>query len=153
MLVFSNGHKNSIRQLLSVINDFCEASGQMLNPEKSKVYFLGHIKEERRKSTLEISKFSEGTLPVTYLGAPLFTGKARVSYFKHLEAVVRGKISSWAKNFLSMSDRATIIASVQGSVSNHTLSILPVPNVVIKSIETLMRNFLWDREAPQGIIG
>ncbi|KAL9669607.1 hypothetical protein QQ045_007154 [Rhodiola kirilowii] len=44
-----------------------------------------------------------------------------------------------------MSGRATLISAVLGSTSIHTLSILPVPNVVIKSIERLMRNFLWDR--------
>ncbi|KAL9671780.1 hypothetical protein QQ045_009353 [Rhodiola kirilowii] len=44
-----------------------------------------------------------------------------------------------------MSGRATLISSVLGSVSIHTLSILPVPKVVIKGIERLMRNFLWDR--------
>ncbi|KAL9685919.1 hypothetical protein QQ045_023373 [Rhodiola kirilowii] len=145
MLVFSNGHKNSIRRLQRVINGFCDASGQMLNPDKSKVYFSSHINEERRKALLEITKFSEGNFPVNYLGAPLFAGRARVSYFKHLEDVVRTKISSWAKNFLSMSGRATLISSVLGSVSIHTLSILPVPKVVIKGIERLMRNFLWDR--------
>ncbi|KAL9687375.1 hypothetical protein QQ045_031776 [Rhodiola kirilowii] len=62
MLVFSNGHKNSIKQLLHVISDFCEASGQMLNREKSKVFFSEHIKEERRKATLEISKSSPRAL-------------------------------------------------------------------------------------------
>ncbi|KAL9660120.1 hypothetical protein QQ045_024931 [Rhodiola kirilowii] len=145
MLVFSNGHKNSIRRLLKVINGFCDASGQMLNPEKSKVYFSSHINEERRKALLDITYFSEGNFPVNYLGAPLFAGRARVSYFKHLEDVVRSKISSWAKNFLFMSGRATLISSVLGSMSIHTLSILPVPKVVIQGIERLMRNFLWDR--------
>ncbi|KAL9662226.1 hypothetical protein QQ045_027058 [Rhodiola kirilowii] len=30
-------------------------------------------------------------------------------------------------------------------VSFRTLAILPVPKVVLKGIERLMRNFLWDR--------
>ncbi|KAL9663755.1 hypothetical protein QQ045_019146 [Rhodiola kirilowii] len=148
MLVFSNGHKNSIRQLLKVINDFYDASGQMLNPKKSKVYFSSHINVERRKSILEITNFTEGNFPVNYLRAPLFAGRTRASYFKHLEDVVRTKISSWAKNFLSMSGRATLISSVLGTMSIHTLSILPIPKVVIKGIERLMRNFLWDRGGP-----
>ncbi|KAL9661558.1 hypothetical protein QQ045_026382 [Rhodiola kirilowii] len=145
MLIFSNGHKQSISRLISLINSFCAASGQMLNPEKSKVFFSDKINEKRRKSVLEITNFTKGIFPVKYLGAPLFPGKAKASYFKHLEDTVKGKVASWAKNFLTMSGRATLISAVLCSVSIHTLSILPVPKVVLNGIERLMRNFIWDR--------
>ncbi|KAL9659108.1 hypothetical protein QQ045_021151 [Rhodiola kirilowii] len=147
MLVFSNGHKNCVRKLLGFIYSFCDASGQMLNPDKSKIFFSKGFMASRRKDILELTNFREGKFPVIYLGAPLFPGKAKAIYFKYLEDVVKGQIASWAKNFLSISGRAVLISSVLSSVSIHTLSILPVPKVVINGLERLMRNFLWDRGA------
>ncbi|KAL9686221.1 hypothetical protein QQ045_023676 [Rhodiola kirilowii] len=145
LLIFTNGHKNSVANLLEVVNNFCKLSGQLLNPEKSMIYFADNIPSERRKNILDLTKFSEGIFPVDYLGAPLFPGRAKLSYFKHLEEVVKTKIASWAKNFLNMAGRATLISTVLGSMTVHTLSILPVPKLVLQGIERLMRNFLWDR--------
>ncbi|KAL9668232.1 hypothetical protein QQ045_002609 [Rhodiola kirilowii] len=121
-----------------------KVSGLMLNPDKSKVFFSEGIGGTRRKTILVITKFKEGKFPVIYLGAPLFSGRAKISYFKYLEDVVKGEIASWAKNFLLLSGRATLILSVLSSVSIHTLCILPVPKVVINGIERLMHNFVWD---------
>ncbi|KAL9659167.1 hypothetical protein QQ045_024031 [Rhodiola kirilowii] len=145
MLIFTNGHKNSIKNLLKLIDKFCNASGQMLNPAKSKVFFSDKISGVRRTVILDVTKFKQDKFPAIYLGAPIFPGRSKIIYFKHLEEVVKGKISGWAKHFLSMSGRATLISSVLASVSIHTLSILPVPKVVLKGIERMMCNFLWDR--------
>ncbi|KAL9666676.1 hypothetical protein QQ045_001012 [Rhodiola kirilowii] len=88
----------------------------MLNPDKSKVFFSEGIGGTRRKTILDITKFKEGKFPVIYLGAPLFSGRAKISYFKYLEDVVKGEIASSAKNFLLLSGRATLILSVLSSV-------------------------------------
>ncbi|CAM8892705.1 unnamed protein product [Rhodiola kirilowii] len=149
MLVFSNGHKNSMKRLTNLIGHFCDVSGQMLNPAKSMIYFSEGIIFKRRKTIIEMTKFQEGKFPVIYLGAPLFCGRSKISYFNHLEEVVKGKIAGWSKNFLSIGGRATLINAVLSSVSIHTLSILPVPKTIIKGLERLMRNFLWDRGTSQ----
>ncbi|KAL9659580.1 hypothetical protein QQ045_024387 [Rhodiola kirilowii] len=97
LLIFLNGHKNSIRHLLTLIGKFYGASGQMLNPAKSKVFFSDKISEVRRKDILEITNFKADKFPVSYLGAPIFDSRTKASYFKHLEDVVRSKIAGWAK--------------------------------------------------------
>ncbi|KAL9658956.1 hypothetical protein QQ045_015584 [Rhodiola kirilowii] len=117
MLVFSNAHKISFSNMLSTIDHFCGVSGQMLNPNKSKLFFSSGIREARRKTILEMTKFKEAHFPVQYLGAPPSLEKPR----------------------------ATLIMSVLSLVSIHTLYILLVPKVIIKGIEKLMRNFLWDK--------
>ncbi|KAL9663307.1 hypothetical protein QQ045_028147 [Rhodiola kirilowii] len=63
---------------------------------------------------------------------------------KHLEDNIRSKVEGWTKRFLSISGRATLINAVLGSISMHTISILPVPKGCINRLESLMSNFLWD---------
>ncbi|KAL9685913.1 hypothetical protein QQ045_023367 [Rhodiola kirilowii] len=144
LLIFTNGHKRSVQRLLETINVFCQVSGQQLNASKSRIFFSKHIGVDRRKSLLDLTHFQEGSFPTQYLGAPLFPGRARISYFRHLEDCIRSKVAGWAKNFLSISGRALLITSVLGSLSVHTLSIIPVPKGCLRQMESLLANFLWD---------
>ncbi|KAL9681261.1 hypothetical protein QQ045_013043 [Rhodiola kirilowii] len=144
LLLFSNGHINSVTKLLKIINYFCGSSGQQLNPQKSRIFFSKHIGLERKKNILKTTKFIEGTFPTNYLGAPLFPGRVKISYFKPLEDTIRSRSMGWTKNFLNISGRSTLIVSVLSSLSIHTLSIIPVPKTVIKSMEKLLATFIWD---------
>ncbi|KAL9690798.1 hypothetical protein QQ045_011208 [Rhodiola kirilowii] len=40
--------------------------------------------------------------------------------------------------------RATLIASILGSLNIHTMSIIPVPKGCLQKMERLLANFLWD---------
>ncbi|CAM8940592.1 unnamed protein product [Rhodiola kirilowii] len=144
LLIFSNDHKGSIAKLLGIITKFCCMSGQQLNPVKSRVFFSKFINDARRKELIKSTKFTAGQFPTKYLGAPLFPGRPKISYFQHMEETIRGRIAEWYKSFLSMSGRTTLISSVLGSLHIHILSIIPVPKTCLKRIESLMKNFLWD---------
>ncbi|KAL9667689.1 hypothetical protein QQ045_002053 [Rhodiola kirilowii] len=144
LLIFTNGHTRSVNNLMKIINKFCEFSGQKINSEKSRVFFSKLIGLERKKNILQYTKFTEGSFPTRYLGAPLFPGRSKISYFKYLEDTIRSKISGWAKNFLNISGRATLISSILCSISIHTQSIIPVPKTCVASMERLFANFIWD---------
>ncbi|KAL9670846.1 hypothetical protein QQ045_008405 [Rhodiola kirilowii] len=144
LLIFTNGHIRSVTNLMKIINKFCDYSGQKINSEKSRVLFSNLIGIERKKNILQNTKFTEGAFPTKYLGAPLFPGRSKISYFKYLEDAIRSKITGWSKNFLNISGRATLISSVLSSISIHTLAIIPVPKTCIESMERLFANFIWD---------
>ncbi|KAL9675669.1 hypothetical protein QQ045_003873 [Rhodiola kirilowii] len=144
MVVFANGRKNSVRKMVDIIQSFCYTSGQILNPDKSCIFFSTSIKENRRINLLDLTGFKTGLFPVTYLGDILFLGRPKIEYFIHLKKCIKAKIFEWTKCFLSISGRATLIASVLGSLSIHTLSIIPVPKGCLKKMESLLSNFLWD---------
>ncbi|CAM8923331.1 unnamed protein product [Rhodiola kirilowii] len=144
LLIFSNGHTRSVNNLMKIISRFCDSSGQKINSDKSRVFFSKLIGIERKKTILQNTKFTEGSFPTRYLGAPLFPGRSRISYFKYLEDNIRSKVTGWSKNFLNISGRATLISSVLSSLSIHTLSTIPVPKTCIVSMERLFANFIWD---------
>ncbi|KAL9663610.1 hypothetical protein QQ045_019001 [Rhodiola kirilowii] len=144
LLIFSNGHTRSVTNLMKIINRFCDFSGQQINSAKSRVFFSNLIGIERKKTILQNTKFTEGSFPTKYLGAPLFPGRLSISYFKYLEDSISSKITGWSENYLNISGRATLISSVLSSLSIHTLSIIPVPKTCIESMERLSANFIWD---------
>ncbi|KAL9666177.1 hypothetical protein QQ045_000501 [Rhodiola kirilowii] len=131
LLLFTNGSKPSLNQLKDLVKEFCTISGQALNNEKSLVFFSKDITPIRKKDILDLTGFSEGTLPVPYLGAPLFRGIAKIEYFSYLVDRVWERISGWMRHHLSMVGRAILVNSVLRSMPLHAVASLPVPKTIL----------------------
>ncbi|KAL9679888.1 hypothetical protein QQ045_017759 [Rhodiola kirilowii] len=144
LLIFTNGAKNSVRNLMDLIKDFCALSGQCLNPEKSSIIFPNSFPSSRQAEILSLTRFSEGVLPVPYLGAPLFRGRVRIDMFTDLVDKVTARIGVWMKRFLSMGGRVTLVNSVLSAIGVHCMLVLPIPLTVLNRLSSLMANFIWD---------
>ncbi|CAM8909441.1 unnamed protein product [Rhodiola kirilowii] len=118
-------------------------SCQRLNSAKSSIFFDQNIPQDSRRSILDLTGFSEGHFPTTYLGAPLFPGRVKIEYFSSFETKVRTRIGCWMRNLISMGGRVTIIESVLNSVLIHVLAALPTPITVLDRISGLFSSFLW----------
>lgn len=72
-------------------------------------------------------------------------GRVKGEYFSYLLDNLNNKISGWMKNLLSMAGRVTLIRSVLSSMSNHVISVLPIPKKILKGMESILANFLWNQ--------
>ncbi|KAL9681577.1 hypothetical protein QQ045_013362 [Rhodiola kirilowii] len=144
LLIFSNGSINSMRNLHHLILEFCSISGQALNPQKSTIFFSKNIQYDRKADLLILTGFSEGVFPISYLGAPLFRGGARIDFFDYLVDKAQRKIAGWSRNFISMAGRVVLVNAVLSSISMHVVACLPVPKTTLSRIQSIMTNFIWD---------
>ncbi|KAL9663483.1 hypothetical protein QQ045_018870 [Rhodiola kirilowii] len=144
ILIFTNGCKNSVRELKGLIDKFCLLSGQLLNPDKSIMIFSDRIKERKRADLLQLTGFKEGRLPQTYLGAPLYKGITLIAYFDDLVNRLLARIKGWASHFLSMSGRIVLVNSVLNAMAIHSMICLPVPLSILDRMTSLMASFVWD---------
>ncbi|KAL9673369.1 hypothetical protein QQ045_029625 [Rhodiola kirilowii] len=108
---------------LAIIADFCTHSGQSINLQKTKIFFSSSIREAQKTSLLQLTGFSEGVFPITYLGAPLFRGAARIDFFDYL------------------------VDKVLSAMPMHVIARLLVPKTTLRRIESIMSNFIWDQGA------
>lgn len=127
ILLFSKDCLQTFDKLLSILIHFCDLSGQVLNPAKCQILFSKHISEDNKVSILKNTKFKEGILPTTYLGAPLLQGRVKKVYFDYLLENMQKIVSGWMKNLLSMGGRLTLIKSLLSSVSLHVMYVLLIP--------------------------
>ncbi|KAL9686936.1 hypothetical protein QQ045_031331 [Rhodiola kirilowii] len=144
LLIFTNGARNSVWNLLDIIDDFCNISGQKLNTSKSTLIFSKDFAPTRKIDLLALLNFSEGTLPQVYLGAPLYRGRTRIDLFDGLVDKVDARIGGWSKNLLSMGGRVTLCNAVLTSVGIHAMMVLPVPIMILSRIASRIANFIWD---------
>lgn len=124
------------------LDEFSSLSGLTPNLSKSNIYFSG-CNKVLREGILQIATFTEGTLPVKYLGVPLITTKLKALDCNQLVDKITKRIGSWTNKFLSYAGRAQLIQTILFSMQVYWSSLFILPKKVIKEIEYLFRAFLW----------
>jgi len=134
--------------LKQIFFDYAEASGQLVNPQKSSI-FSGSISNHRLSQIASLLGFKIGSLSFTYLGVPIFKGKPKNSYFQPIADKFKLKLASWKASLLSMEGRVQLVKSVAQSMLIHCISIYSWPVSLIKDLERCMRNFIWSGDMNQ----
>lgn len=81
-LVFSNGSQSSLQALGDVMKKYMSILGQLINKEKSIVFFPIKATVSRKMIGLNALGFSKAKFLYMYLGAPIHSGKLLVSTLK-----------------------------------------------------------------------
>ncbi|KAJ0086550.1 hypothetical protein Patl1_07518 [Pistacia atlantica] len=143
LLVFVNGGKRSVQRLLNILEVYEKWSGQLINREKSAVYFSKSITLARRRMLMRTTGFVEGKFPFTYLGVPMVSGRLTSRHLEPLVEKVRRRIAGWKSKLLSQGGRLTLMKHVLTCMSTHLLAVLNVPMKVFSRLNSLMATFFW----------
>ncbi|XP_074290841.1 uncharacterized protein LOC141617551 [Silene latifolia] len=76
LLLFSKGDAASIMVMLRVFATFSQASGLQMNNTKINAYFNG-VQGSIKQEIMQVSGFTEGQLPFSYLGVPITAGRLK----------------------------------------------------------------------------
>ncbi|XP_059284803.1 uncharacterized protein LOC132038097 [Lycium ferocissimum] len=157
ILAYSNialvfGTSGSFFQMSSSVQLF--ASRLIANLDKSVVFF-GGIKDTEQQQILDILGFSQGTLPIKYLGIPLSSKRLNVGQCAQLLEKMLGRITSWTSKLLTYAGRVQLIMAVLFSILICWSQIFVLPEEIVKKIEVVCRQFLWTgtvRESKNALI-
>ncbi|GJW57559.1 ribonuclease H-like domain-containing protein [Tanacetum coccineum] len=92
---------------------------------------------------LNIMPFSEGELPIKYLGVPLISSRLLNKDCKVLVEKAKNRIGDWKNKSLSFASRLQLCKSVISSMHIYWASVLAIPKGIIFDIQNLIRSFLW----------
>ncbi|XP_074290327.1 uncharacterized protein LOC141617057 [Silene latifolia] len=76
VMLFSKGDATSMMLLLQSFSTFSNATGLQVSASKSSAYFR-NVPEQLESEILQISGFSEGSIPFKYLGMPIQTTRLK----------------------------------------------------------------------------
>lgn len=96
---------------------------------------------------------TKDVFPFVYLGVPIFQDRCKAIYFDHLVEKVRRAWAGWKAKALSFGGLATLIKYVLMSFPIYSLASSNVPKSVLRSIERLMANLLWNVKGESRTIG
>jgi len=134
IMIFCKGKISSINALLELFKAYALASGQVINPSKSTVYY-GSISVSRINHITGLIGFNKGSLPFLYLGVPIFKGKPKKLFLQPIADKIKSKLSSWKASLLSIAGRVVLVKSIIQGMLIHSISIYSWPQSLLKDIE------------------
>ncbi|XP_042946095.1 uncharacterized protein LOC122279481 [Carya illinoinensis] len=143
IFIFANGGKRTMKGLMEALYKYEAWTGQVLNKEKSPIFFSKRILVPRKHSLLYFTGFTDGSFPFKYLGVPIVDGRLKACDFGELLGKLTNKIAGWKMKILSVSSRTILLRHVLSSMATHLLVVLDVPKVVILSLNKLLSSFFW----------
>ncbi|XP_074290915.1 uncharacterized protein LOC141617643 [Silene latifolia] len=121
--------------VVQLIKDYCEASGQRLNVDKSWILFSPSTTLVKAQRTMKAFNIRKNNGIGKYLGIPAEFKESKQGIFNALIDHVTRRISSWNGIFPSPAGRLTLISSVLSNLSNYFLSVFKVPQKLPKLAE------------------
>ena len=142
-LFFMEADHNNFLNLLQILETFRSFSGLRVNLGTSTL--LGINTDRVLLQELATLLGCElGDWPIRYLGLPLGGNPRKIDFWDPVVTKVAKRLDGWEKPFLSRGGRLTLIQYVLAAIPIYYLSLFKAPINVLKSMEKLMRDFLWD---------
>lgn len=135
----------SIREatnMCKVLDVYLNASGQLINEEKSSIFFF-NTPEAMQRRIAHILRFQIGSLPVTYLGIPISVGRPHRDSWKNILDKFCVKVNHWTHRWLSFAGRVQLLKYVVQALPTYRCMIQVAPVSFIKELDSLARHFLW----------
>lgn len=142
LIMFSHGDVNSVKTLMSALDEFTLASGLKPSLPKSTAFF-SNVKESVRNDILMFMPFETGSLPIKYLGVPLLSTNLLERNCKVLVERISNKVNDWKNKSLSFAGRLQLINAVLSSMLVYWSSVFILPFSITKQIEKIIRGVLW----------
>ncbi|XP_039120313.1 uncharacterized protein LOC120256691 [Dioscorea cayenensis subsp. rotundata] len=142
LLILTTGGPEDLRIIKLILLMFEGLSGLETNFAKTCLFStnMNQLPDRWAASTFSCAV---GRLPVHYLGIPISGRRPRKQDWRNLIDKIKGRLSSWKSNYLSISGRLTLLNSVLSSLPTYWMSIFRLPRWVIKDIDRARRDFLW----------
>ncbi|XP_026458886.1 uncharacterized protein LOC113359477 [Papaver somniferum] len=94
-ILFSTAKRSYIESLQKVIYKFCEASGQIINLNKSSIHFSKRLNEGIKIDICKMMGMKTMPLDEKYLGINLFMRKGKNKCFKNIHEKMQTRIQNW----------------------------------------------------------
>jgi len=133
------------QNLANILNQYCFASGQAINLNKSGVCFnitcplflKRNLAQELRVPIIEkIGK---------YLGIPTEWDHSKKEMFAWIIARINSKLEGWKEKLLSKAGKEILIKSVVQTLPHYVMSVFKLPISICKTIEKRIASFWWQK--------
>jgi hypothetical protein len=125
------------------LTNYCQASGQRINKDKSSIFFTKGCPQSNREIIKGVLEVSNEALNERYLGMPTDVGSSRNGTFKFLRDRVWSKVKGWLEKILSAGVKEVLIKSVAQAIPVYSMACFRLPRGLCDRINSLIRQFWW----------
>ncbi|CAN6543868.1 unnamed protein product [Malus baccata var. baccata] len=142
-LLFLKADGKNCRNLGDLINMYCDASGQLVNFQKSSVYFGANIPKRVSAELANILRVQVVHDPGAYLGVPAIWGRSKKRGLAYIKEKIMGKVQGWKHKLLSTAGREVLVKAVVQAIPTYPMYIFKFPATVCHDFVTIVADFWW----------
>lgn len=126
-----------------ILNQYCHASGQAINLNKSEIFFSSNCPPELRNNMANTLRVVVMEKSGKYLDFTLDWGDTKKEMFPWVLACVNTKLEGWKENLISKAGKEILIKIVIQPLPQYATSIFKILVSICKSVEQKVANFWW----------
>ncbi|XP_026400452.1 uncharacterized protein LOC113296360 [Papaver somniferum] len=146
IMIFCKGNMKSVRNLVSLLEQYHHVSGQTVCRQKSKIYYDGGPLS-RRRTIFDFLGMSLASFPDCYLGVQIMPGAVRYRHICTVIDKIKNQLAVWKGKMLSFHDRVVLVKIVIASYFIHNMEVYKWPLKFIQQCERVIQNFIWSGDS------
>lgn len=140
-LVFCKADPGNAVKLMEILKLYEESSGQMINLEKSSLFFSKNLEDAEKKEICSIMQGIQVATQGKYLGLPMVVTRSKDQVFGFIKERIRNKLLNWKNKFLRMAGKEVLLKAVILAIPTFSMSCFKLSAKLCKDISTMMANF------------
>nr|XP_025679206.1 uncharacterized protein LOC112779177 [Arachis hypogaea] len=142
-IIFTEAREEKIYNLILILNKYTEASGQMINLDKSGIIFGSQVPIQTRVNIEEIIGMKCWDNLGMYLGLPGIWGRSKIKALNWIEEKVMEKVEGWKEKLLNQARKEVLIKAVIQAIPSYAMSVIEFPKVFCQRLNARIARFWW----------
>nr|XP_027081023.1 uncharacterized protein LOC113703745 [Coffea arabica] len=142
-LIFCKADTSQAEEVLRILEKYGKGSGQMINMDKSSVFFSKNVTQEDQEEICSrlgnIRRVHQGK----YLGLPMVITRTKEQIFGYIRDKCQKKVSNWCNKKLSQVGKEVLLKAITMAMPTYAMSCFKLPVKLCKDIHALMAKFWW----------
>lgn len=143
-MFFIKADEQNSSTLKDILQQYETASDQLINVDKSSVFFSSKTPQVARSCVKQILGIEKEGGVGKYLGLPELFGRRKKDLFSSIVDRIKQKAVSWSTRRLSAAGKLTMLKSVLSAIPTYSMSCFQLPVGLCNQIQSVLIRFWWD---------
>ncbi|XP_026451504.1 uncharacterized protein LOC113351785 [Papaver somniferum] len=143
-LLFFQDNTTQMQHLQQIIPIFSEASGQVINMQKSTIFFGKHTSSAHKTSITGILNMKQMGLGEKYLGIPLLLHRSRQQNCRGILDNMNNRLQGWHNKIVNQAGRTTQVNVVLSTMGMYQMQLFKLPESTIQQMYKIQRHYWFN---------
>jgi hypothetical protein len=136
----------SAAEINTILRNYEEASGQVINRDKSSILFSANTPRRKKEAIMGVLGLRVEAHGGKYLGLPTYIGRERSRAFAYIKEKILNRIRGWKERFLSNAGKEILIKAVAQSIPTYAMACFDLTKTLCDDITQMVCRFWWSQQ-------